>query len=85
MKKIIKNKKKLIWGIIGGMLLIVGGFMYDVIFAGIPYQDPTAQMTQKYNFHQTVAETIKLTGLVILLISFIGIIVTKFMKLNKNV
>lgn len=28
-----------------GILLILGGFMYDVMFAGIPYQDPSAEMT----------------------------------------
>ena len=31
------------------MLFILLGFIYDLIFAGIPYQDPTPEMTQKYN------------------------------------
>ena len=72
------------WGLIGGILIIIVGFIYDVIFAGIPYQDPTPSMTQKYNFHRTVAESIELIGLVLLLISLVGIVLRKFNKPNKG-
>jgi hypothetical protein len=37
--------------IVAGLLLMVGGFVYDVMFAGIPYQDPTPEMSARYAFH----------------------------------
>ena len=73
------NKIKTI--LILGVLLIISGFMYDVLFAGIPYQDPTPEMTQKYNFHRSVANAIELIGLVSIIIGIIGSI---FKKLFKN-
>jgi hypothetical protein len=83
MNKIIKNKKILILGIIGGLLLLLIGFMYEVIFAGIPYQDPTQLMIQNYNFHKAVGQKIELTGIVIMALSILGIIINKFLKPNK--
>jgi hypothetical protein len=47
-----------------GIALIICGLIYDMIFAGIPYQDPTPAMTQKYNFHRFVANAIELIGLI---------------------
>jgi len=41
-----------------GILLIIGGFIYDVIFAGIPYQDPTPEMSARYAHHSHIASTI---------------------------
>jgi hypothetical protein len=84
MNKIIKNKKIIILGIVGGLLLLLIGFMYEVIFAGIPYQDPTQFMIQNYNFHKAVGQKIELTGIVIMLLSILGIIVNKFLKPNKT-
>lgn len=60
MNKIIKNKKVLFLGIMGGLLLLLAGFVYEVIFAGIPYQDPTPLMIQNYNFHEAVGQKIEL-------------------------
>ena len=85
MNKMFKNKEILSWGIIWGILLIVIGFIYDVIFAGIPYQDPTPLMIKKFNFHKTVAEKIELIGFVIMLISLLGVIIKKFIKPIRNV
>jgi hypothetical protein len=41
-----------------GLLLFVAGFIYDVIFAGIPYQDPTPEMSKQYALHSGIASTI---------------------------
>ncbi len=80
----IFKKKILIWGIIGGILLIIIGFVYEVMFAGIPYQDPTPLMIQKFNFHKTIAIKIESFGLIIMLISLLGIIVKKFIAHLKK-
>lgn len=38
-----------------GVLLVFGGFTYDVLFAGIPYQDPTPEMSARYAHHSRIA------------------------------
>ncbi len=50
-----------------GMGLFVGGFAYDVFFAGIPYQDPTPAMAADYARHARVASLIRWAGLGLLL------------------
>jgi hypothetical protein len=45
-----------------GIALIAGGFIYDVFFAGIPYQDPTPEMQAGYLFHARVASAIRWLG-----------------------
>lgn len=41
-----------------GLFLIFGGFLYDVMFAGIPYQDPTPEMSARYAHHARIASII---------------------------
>jgi hypothetical protein len=48
--------------IIVGLLLVVSGLVYDVMFAGIPYQDPTPEMSARYAFHSRIASIFYLTG-----------------------
>ena len=38
-----------------GILIVMSGFVYDVLFAGIPYQDPTPELQARYEFHSCVA------------------------------
>jgi hypothetical protein len=47
---------------ITGLLLLMLGFCYDLLFAGIPYQDPTPELTASYEFHSRVAERIEPAG-----------------------
>ena len=58
-----------------GMGLIVAGFMYDVIFAGIPYQDPTPALEAKWQMHKQIAGIIASTGLIIALVGIVVSIV----------
>lgn len=46
-----------------GLAVIVAGFIYDVLFAGIPYQDPTPALEASYEFHSRVASIIRWSGL----------------------
>lgn len=84
MDKTIKTRQILISGIVGGLLLLLAGFVYEVLFAGIPYQDPTPLMIQNYNFHEAVGQKIELAGIVIMLLAIIGIIINKFLKPGKT-
>lgn len=38
-----------------GVLLLIFGFAYDLVFAGIPYQDPTPTISARYAFHSRIA------------------------------
>jgi len=61
---------KRIWPIgliIVGVVIIFLGFVYDVLFAGIPYQDPTPELLATYNFHAQIASIIRWAGLAIMI------------------
>ena len=55
-----------------GPLLILGGFVYDVVFAGIPYQDPTPEMSARYALHSGVASAFYLAGAAALVVGIAG-------------
>ena len=48
-----------------GVMIIFTGFVYDVFFAGIPYQDPTPEMTANYNLHSQIAFAIRWLGVIV--------------------
>lgn len=58
--------------IASGFVLILAWFVYATIFAGIPYQDPTPEMTANYAFHSRVSNIILAFGLGALLIGIVG-------------
>lgn len=49
--------------VIAGLVIFLFGFAYDLIFAGIPYQDPSPEVYANWRFHGKVATTIQITGL----------------------
>jgi hypothetical protein len=56
-----------------GILIFMSGFVYDVVFAGIPYQDPTPELQARYDFHSAVAGSLYTTGGVVLLLGLVAI------------
>ena len=67
-----------------GILIVVTGFIYDVLFAGIPYQDPTPALQAKYDFHSSVAGMFYKTGGIVFLIGLLAIpIILRKTKRNK--
>jgi hypothetical protein len=71
------NKLKRIIKVTGfpvlGLLIVLAGFVYDVIFAGIPYQDPTPELQARYDFHSSIAGLIYKTGGIVLLVGIVVI------------
>jgi hypothetical protein len=49
---------------LGGMAVFGAGFLWDLAFAGIPYQDPPPDLLARWTFHKTVADRIMTTGAV---------------------
>ena len=45
-----------------GIAILFAGFIYDVLFAGIPYQDPTPALLASYEFHSHIASLIRWSG-----------------------
>jgi hypothetical protein len=64
-----------------GILIVISGFVYDVVFAGIPYQDPTPELQARYDFHSAVAGSLYTTGGVVFLL---GIVAIPFLSRSKS-
>ena len=58
-----------------GLALLLTGFVYDVLFAGIPYQDPSPEQTAGYEFHAGIASYVYAAGLGSLLAALCGAII----------
>jgi len=69
MKRIIKT----IGPSLLGLLIVLSGFFYDVLFAGIPYQDPTPELQARYDFHSSVAGWFYKTGGIIFLLGLLAV------------
>ena len=63
-----------------GVGLFVAGIGYDVIFAGIPFQDPTPEMTASYNRQAAIASAIRNIGLVLIASGGIWFVASKLTK-----
>ncbi len=70
--------------IVFGFMVIFAGFLYDVLFAGIPYQDPTPALAAKYLFHSNIASIIRWSGLgIVFLGGLTGVIVWLVKRIRK--
>lgn len=58
--------------IAAGALIALSGFVYDVLFAGIPYQDPTAELAARYEYHAWIASAILRCGICVFLIGAVA-------------
>jgi hypothetical protein len=59
-----------------GAVLLAAGFVYDLLFAGIPYQDPTPEMAARYDRHGAIATVIYWCGAV----AFLGGIIAAIFR-----
>ena len=70
--------------IVSGITIIFAGFVYDVLFAGIPYQDPTPALTASYNFHSQIASIIRWSGMGIFIIGGTALTIQWLAKKRRN-
>jgi cbb3-type cytochrome oxidase subunit 1 len=54
-----------------GLCLVAAGFVYDVQYAGIPYQDPTAEQQAQYDLHSSIASRVRSAGGILMLAGFL--------------
>lgn len=78
------KKKILILSLIIGCIFLVIGFYYQYIKAGIPYQDPTTELIQKYNRNIKIGEILTLVGFCIESINIFLIITYFIVKKFKS-
>jgi len=55
----------------GGVMIIVAGFVYNTVFAGIPYQDAPEYLLIEYNRHERISIWIINVGI---LVSAVGVL-----------
>ena len=58
-------------GLLLGLAGLVGGFCYDVMFAGIPYQNQTPELQEQYALHSGIASYLTLACALILATGFL--------------
>lgn len=63
-----------------GITIIFIGFVYDVLFAGIPYQDPTPALQASYDFHSRIASSIRWNGVGICILGGMGGIIRRLRR-----
>jgi hypothetical protein len=54
-----------------GIGLIIISFIYNLAFAGIPYQDPPPHLAARYAFHAAVANALFWAGSAVVLLGVI--------------
>jgi len=57
--------------VILALLMIVGAFVYDLSFAGLPYPDPTPVMAASYALDAQIASVGYVLGLLVLLATIV--------------
>lgn len=67
-----------------GITLVIIGFSYSIMYAGIPYQDPTDELLKKYNYNNSISETVIIIGFVFIIIGMIGTIFIKIIQTLIN-
>ena len=55
-----------------GVATFVGGFVYEVAYAGLQYQDATPKLQEDYDRHAAIAHRIEVTGIAIAFAAVFG-------------
>ncbi len=54
-----------------GIVVVLCGFTFDMFFAGLPYQDPTAEQQARWLLNKSIADYIIIPGLILFLCGLI--------------
>jgi hypothetical protein len=60
--------------VICGLIVVFAGFLWNVFFAGVPYQDPTPELSANYDFHSNAAFGLMCAGAGLALIGLAGLL-----------
>ena len=68
---------------IAGCLIFASGVYYMIIRAGIPYQDPTPEMSLNYEINYRVGEILFTMGAAAFAVGAAGRVIIRLVKLKK--
>ncbi len=63
-----------------GLALIIGSGVYDFIFIGIPFQDPTPELIAQREQQYLIKDIIWYSGVTLVLFGIIGVLIVKLRK-----
>ncbi len=63
-----------------GLMLLLAGFVYDVVFAGIPYQDPTPELAAGYARHADTAACMFRSGAAVFVAGLVAALIQLVMS-----
>ena len=69
--------------IVAGFALIALGFVYDIMFAGIPFQDPTPALQAQYASDAAIARMIELCGVCLVGLGLVIVLVRRLRGLGR--
>lgn len=67
-----------------GVLVWFSGLIYDVAFAGIPYQDPTPELAEDFAFHSQIATAICWSGFGVFIFGLVAVALRLILKKEKQ-
>ena len=70
--------------LLGGIVVLLFGFYYTFIKAGLPYQDPPLELLAQWNTYGEVGETLSLWGVVMILAGIVGSVLLKITRRTSN-
>ncbi len=81
--------RRLSWGlsavlIVSGVALVLVGFFYDVVYAGIPYPHATPELAARYEFHAAIASAIRTLGAILGVLGIIGTATVGLLSLGRK-
>jgi hypothetical protein len=77
---IIKFKNVILSIIIAGIIVLIIGFHFSFGMAGLPYQDPTTEMTIRWMAYNYAGDTCMFWGVITIIIGIAGRIICRFFK-----
>jgi hypothetical protein len=67
-----------------GMSLLLGGFAWNIMFAGIPYQDPPPELAARYAWHARFSATLGWIGILALVSGLVAAVVRRLVQASRS-
>jgi hypothetical protein len=67
-----------------GMTLLLGGLAWNIMFAGIPYQDPPPELAARYARHARFSATLGWIGILALVAGFVAAVVRRMQQAARK-
>lgn len=76
--------KVLLWVTLSGFVVAIGGFVYGVLAAGVPYPDPTPAQAAAERISVAISGWAMGGGMVVTLVGLVGMVVVGASRLVKS-